>query len=479
MVLIVLIVISLFIRLIALNQSFWLDEAINVNNAASLSLKSLIFEYSLGDFHPPLYHVILKIWILAFGSSEISVRLPSVILGVATVLITYLMGKKLFDNKTAHIVATLISTSPLHIYYSQEARMYMLAAFLATCSVYFFISILKRDRLFYWIGFIAATTLMLYSDYLPYFLIPTYAIFLFINRKRFPTSTLKTFIPAFVLILVFIAPWFFVFSKQVNVGLAAASASPAWARVVGEPSVKNLALTFVKFTIGRISHDNNLIYALLFLPVALTVIVLFIFSLLRTSILRSFLYFWLIIPISFAYLLAFAVPIYAYFRFVFALPAFYLILSLGINSINWTNSTRSLLILMLIVNLTSVSIYFLNPKFQREDWKNATQFIQENASNETLVLFESNFPTAPFEYYNRQKIEAKGALSGFSADPNFVNQNLRNLTQGKDNIYLFQYLSGITDPSGIVFKELTSLGFVNTNTKNFQGVGFVYEFKRF
>src|SRR4030042_621512 len=153
---------ALILRLIAINQSLWLDEAINVNVARALDLKSLIFNYSLGDFHPPLFHVLLRGWILLFGSSEISVRIPSVILGVATVYVTYLIGRKLFEHKTALIAATLLATAPLHIYYSQEARMYMLAAFFASLSVYFFISILKKDNFWLWIGFIIATAFMLY-----------------------------------------------------------------------------------------------------------------------------------------------------------------------------------------------------------------------------------------------------------------------------------------------------------------------------
>src|SRR3990167_7533201 len=60
---------TLVFRLIALNQSLWLDEAINVNVARSLSFKSLIFNYSLGDFHPPLYHLIFRTWILFFSHS--------------------------------------------------------------------------------------------------------------------------------------------------------------------------------------------------------------------------------------------------------------------------------------------------------------------------------------------------------------------------------------------------------------------------
>src|SRR3989344_5780647 len=108
---------GLILRLFKLDQSLWLDEAINVTFVKNLDLYALVFDYSIGDFHPPLYHILLRGWVLLFDTSEIAVRLPSVILGLATVYIVYLITKKLFENKTALIAATLIATSPLHIYY--------------------------------------------------------------------------------------------------------------------------------------------------------------------------------------------------------------------------------------------------------------------------------------------------------------------------------------------------------------------------
>ena len=174
--------VGLILRFYKINQSLWLDEAINVTFVKNLNLHSLVFEYSIGDFHPPLYHIIMRGWVLLFGTSEIVVRLPSVILGFATVYVVYLIARKLFDDKTALISATLVATSPLHVYYSQEARMYMLAAFFASLSVYFFVSILKKETLIYWFGFVVATVLMLYSDYLPYLILPVYVTFLLIFK---------------------------------------------------------------------------------------------------------------------------------------------------------------------------------------------------------------------------------------------------------------------------------------------------------
>src|SRR3989304_9460645 len=86
-------------RFFKLDQSLWLDEAINITFVKNLNLHSLVFEYSIGDFHPPLYHIIMRGWVLLFGTSEITVRLPSVILGLATIYVVYLIGRKLFEEK--------------------------------------------------------------------------------------------------------------------------------------------------------------------------------------------------------------------------------------------------------------------------------------------------------------------------------------------------------------------------------------------
>jgi len=469
---------GLILRLFKLDQSLWLDEAINVTFVKNLNLHSLIFDYSVGDFHPPLYHIMMRGWVLLFGTSEIAVRLPSVILGLATVYVVYLIAKKLFDNKTALISATLIATSPLHVYYSQEARMYMLAAFFAGLSVYFFVSIAKKETLIYWFGFVVSTALMLYSDYLPYLLFPVYVIFLLIFRNKIQKSTVKTFLPAFVLIFVLVLPWFLIFPKQLATGLSAAAASPAWSNVVGASSLKDLAVTYVKFVIGRISNDNNLIYALLFAPAGAIFALMLFLSSFRMSHLRFFLWLWLLVPTIVAFLISFFVPVFAYFRFIFILPAFYMLIAASVNLVNWPKFNRIFLTLFLTINLVSLGIYFTNTKFQRENWKGAVSYIQSASDNNSIVLFEASGPFLPFDYYNKGRLKAYGALEGFNSDQKKVAERINQLTQDTNKVFLFQYLSQITDPEGFVFSELSKKGFANVHTKDFDGVGFVYEFAR-
>ena len=78
--------VALVLRLVSLNQSLWLDEATSAL-VVRMSVGDMFARFLPGDFHPPLYYLILKFWVSIFGNSEISLRMPSVIFGVITILI--------------------------------------------------------------------------------------------------------------------------------------------------------------------------------------------------------------------------------------------------------------------------------------------------------------------------------------------------------------------------------------------------------
>ncbi|MEK7497631.1 MAG: glycosyltransferase family 39 protein, partial [Patescibacteria group bacterium] len=153
-------ILGLLLRLISLNQSFWLDEATSATVVKTLSFGDIVNKFAPGDFHPPLYYFALKVWSLSFGVNEIWARLLSVLFGLCTVYLVYLIGKSLKSRTLGTIAAILIATAPLHVYYSQEARMYSMETFLVSLAVYLFIK--KR-----WIFFSIVLALVGLTDYLP------------------------------------------------------------------------------------------------------------------------------------------------------------------------------------------------------------------------------------------------------------------------------------------------------------------------
>jgi len=264
---------GLILRLISLNQSLWLDEAIEAWAVSNFSYKDLITSYSISDFHPPLYHLLLKAWTQIFGISEISLRLPSVLLGALTIYVVYLLGKEIKNQKFAIITSLLLVTSSLHIYYSQEARMYSLNTFLAALSSFFLLKLSYNSRLNFrksfllWVGFTLTTILFLYTTYLSFFMLFGFLAFLFWEKKRIKGNFWRKFGLSMGIVCLTFLVWIPYFIKQLSVGQKLAMALPVWRATVGGANFKNFLLVFIKFSIGRISLENKLLYGLLMVPI--------------------------------------------------------------------------------------------------------------------------------------------------------------------------------------------------------------------
>lgn len=411
------------LRLINLNQSFWLDEAIQVLAVKNNSYQSLLSEYVRGDFHPPLYHFILKFWTGIFGYSEIAARVPSIIFGVVTILFVYLIGKKLFNQKVGIIAALFLTVNPLAIYYSQEARMYSLAAMLVTATIWF---LLKKN----WLWFLLFLTASLYTDYLVYLMLPVY-FFISTDKKKF---CLFSFI-AFILLV----PWLPYFWQQLSVGLSVAAANPGWGQVVGGFELKAIPLTVVKFIIGRITLDNKFLYASIVGPLS----ALYLFLALRAK--NKFLWLWFLLPLVLGALISLKVSVFSYFRFLFVLPAFILMLAHGARN-------RGAAVIIISVSLVSLAIFNLYPKFQRENWREVARYINIDPG---VVYFPSLAQSAPLTYYG----------------PNLVMMDKRDfLITGNTPIYLARYVQEIFDPKDSEKVAIEANGYRRVEERSFNGV---------
>lgn len=133
--LIVILALAALLRFYLLDgQSFWNDEG----NSARIAERSLplITEGAAGDIHPPLYYYLLHGWRSLFGSSEFALRSLSAVLGVLLVGLTFLIGRRVFGAGVGVLAALLAAINPFQIYYSQEARMYMLLAVIGAAATW-------------------------------------------------------------------------------------------------------------------------------------------------------------------------------------------------------------------------------------------------------------------------------------------------------------------------------------------------------
>ncbi|MBM3205749.1 hypothetical protein FJZ41_02815 [Candidatus Shapirobacteria bacterium] len=159
--------------------------------------------------------------------------------------------------------------------------------------------------------------------------------------------------------------------------------------------------------------------------------------------------FWLLVPIVLAWLIAFFIPNYQPFRLLLILPAFYLLLILGIAKIENIKIRIVSILFVLLVNLISLSVYFDNPFFHREDWKGAVAFIEKQGENNSLALLPSQTSFWPWEYYAKDKVQLITVAQGF----NIVQaEDLKNLEviKDKDRVYFIYYLADVFDPQNLI-----------------------------
>ncbi len=330
MVILLILSFALIIRIISLNQSFWLDEAINVLAAKNYSFFGIITEYAKGDFHPPGYFIFIWGWLRLFGFSEIAARIPSIIFAIGSIYTTFLIGKKIYSKNLGYLAAFILAINPLHIYYSQEARMYSFTTFLVCINFYLFIKILKDEKVNPAL-YILSNFLVLMSDYLAYFIFPAQLIIILVQRHQ----VLKKWSVYFLISAAASLIWLPVFISQLSIGINTSSNIIVWKEVVGSSSLRALGLTFIKFMIGRISIFDKVTYAMVLIIPSLVFLILIARALkLLDKINRSLLLAWLLIPIVLAWLISFVIPIFSYFRVLFVLPSFLLLVAFGILSLN-------------------------------------------------------------------------------------------------------------------------------------------------
>lgn len=137
----VIVLVGLGIRLYDLGgASYWFDEIYSVAYRGTLPIDQLVFDQ---EPHPPLYYLILKYWMAAFGQGEFAVRLLSTLFSVGTMVGVYYLCKELFDRQAGYLGAALTAVSVFNLHASQTARMYALLSFFTVASIYFMIRLLR------------------------------------------------------------------------------------------------------------------------------------------------------------------------------------------------------------------------------------------------------------------------------------------------------------------------------------------------
>jgi mannosyltransferase len=165
------------------HQGFWFDEgntALEVHYSVGKML-TLIKHY---ESTPPLYYAAAWVWARVFGYGEVGLRSLSAICGVLTVPVAYAAAAKLISRRAGMIAAAITATSPLLIWYSQEARAYELVVLLTGASLLTFAYACDEAAPRWVAAWVIAATLALATEYYAILIVAPEALWLLYTHRR-------------------------------------------------------------------------------------------------------------------------------------------------------------------------------------------------------------------------------------------------------------------------------------------------------
>lgn len=232
------------------DESAWCDEIVSLQNLDAPSLASFLTQVRQDD--PPmvpLYFSILYGWTRLFGTSLIAARALSVILGLTLTAALFAAGNALFGRRAGLFAAIASALSLLHIYYSQEVRMYSLTLLLALLAVWAHLRTVERsDAKSITLSVILNTLLM--CTHLFAFLIVgiqfVHLAALFLLRKT-DRRFLATWLAPHIILAVLTAVWV----STIDFGALAKVSSYIW-----KPGFRDLIMAFLIFAGGRATNEN-------------------------------------------------------------------------------------------------------------------------------------------------------------------------------------------------------------------------------
>jgi hypothetical protein len=415
-------------------ESLWYDETVSVYLAGK-SLPALV-AHTAGDIHPPGYYVLLHTWIRLAGRGDFTVAFPSLFFGVLLVALAYRLGARFFKPEVGLLAAFLVAISPYNLWYSQEVRMYTLAAVLGMglleavlsmltarpavlpswrlLAVYALYAALGLWVLYYFAFLLVAINLMVGV----WWLVPHVSGGLVNARRQRGRAGghwgrwLGRWLLAQAAVLLLYAPWLPVAWRQVT-----QPPVPPWRSLtaLGELVVQ----TWSALSLGQSVQPA----ALQVWPVLLLFAILFGLGLFYRSRQAGrvswFLAGHVFLPVLLIGLASLITPLYhVRYAFTYSTP-FYIILGAGLATAGrrWRPALWLSLAVIVVSAGLSIRAYHTDPRYASDDHRAAVQLIGERWRPGDAILVDAGYDyTALLTYWDGDPIVWQGRLVGDSED---------------------------------------------------------------
>ena len=156
-----LLAVSIYLRTHSLGESLWMDEGLSIG-IASQPLFDIPGVLRV-DGSPPLYYMLLSVWMDVFGDGPAETQALSMAVALIAVPGGMWAGWSLFGKRVGIFCAALCAVNPFLTAYAQETRMYSLMLVLSLLATTAFLHVFAFGRRRYLPVFAVLLALMLYT----------------------------------------------------------------------------------------------------------------------------------------------------------------------------------------------------------------------------------------------------------------------------------------------------------------------------
>ena len=444
------------LRLLLLgHQSLWTDEILTVR-AARASFFDLVerpLDYNL----MPLYYAIVH-GALQVSREEAWLRLPSVLAGGLSIAFIYQVGRGWFGEGVGLKGAFLMAVSPLHIWYSQEARPYALVVLLCLGSAVALQRLERSSRSWrHQLLFVLFTAGALYAHFIALGFVFLVLLWLLAGPLSASRGERLALGGAIVLLCMpAVSRLALLLTAVAQIGRHTAAGN----RFHPDPWYLTWAFT-AGFSLGptltELHSRDPLRAAMHWLPLIAPVLMLVsaavgvgVYRLWRGRRDRfAFILLWVLFSVGVAAVAAAGTPYRFQVRYcLVALPPFLLLMALGLDRPGRLLPGLAFLAIA-AVSIASLSHYFLDPRYQREDNRSAGRYLAGHALEGDLVL-TGPYTAGDLGYYLQ---DASGVRivwypEAGGLDPAGIDAKLEAMLIGRRRFWLYQSRTFAYDPEG-------------------------------
>lgn len=163
------------LRAIELDAGLWYDEVLTLVDFVRRPVREIIAVFPSQNQHM-LYSIAARLSVDVLGESAVSLRLPAVVFGVASVPALFMLARRVTSGAEAWLAAFVMTVSYHHIWFSQNARGYTALLLFATLSTWFWIEGRARRSGSWWSAYAAALVLGIWAHVTMVFVVAAHGI---------------------------------------------------------------------------------------------------------------------------------------------------------------------------------------------------------------------------------------------------------------------------------------------------------------